>query len=68
MVAKKQIQIASLFSTVANLLNVVGASSKRCDILQGKQAAITVEALKSGEMSSGRGLNQSTTKQSGDTC
>ena len=58
---KKQIQIASLFNTVANLVNVVGASSKRCDILREKYVAITVEALKSGEMCSGRVLNQSTT-------
>ena len=42
-------------------MNVVGASSKSCDMLQEKHAAGMIEALKSGDKVSGRGLNQSTT-------
>ncbi|PON53209.1 hypothetical protein TorRG33x02_305960, partial [Trema orientale] len=67
-VAKKDIQIASFFSLVASVVNIVGASSKRCDLLQEKQAKIVDEAIKNGEVSSGRGLNQNTTlKCPGDT-
>ncbi|KAJ0969666.1 hypothetical protein J5N97_022543 [Dioscorea zingiberensis] len=49
-------------------MNVVGASPKRSDILQEKQIAHISQALQSGEIASGRGLNQSTTlKHHGDT-
>ncbi|KAL5573452.1 hypothetical protein UlMin_023049 [Ulmus minor] len=43
---------------VSNVVNIVGASSKRRDILREKQALKVIEALKSGELSSGKGLNQ----------
>ena len=56
-VAKNHIQIVSLFSLVVSVVNVVGASSKSCDILQEKQATIIVEKLNNDEISSGRGLN-----------
>ena len=46
------------------MLNVVGASSKRCDMLQDKQASIVAEALENGEISSGRGMNQQTSLKS----
>ena len=42
------------------MLNVVGASSKRCDMLQDKQASIVAEALENGEISSGPYMNQHT--------
>ena len=67
-VAKKHIQVESLFSLVSGVVNVVGASSKRCDILRQKQETITAEALKNGAILSGQGLNQETTiKRAGDT-
>lgn len=67
-VAKKQIHIASFFGTISILLNVVGSSSKRCDMLHEKQVVVNDEALKSGDMLSGKGLNQSTTlKRPGET-
>ena len=58
--AKKHTEVASLFSLTTRIENVVGASSKRCEILREKHEAKIVEALKSGEISTGRGLNQET--------
>ncbi|XP_060963104.1 uncharacterized protein LOC115704165 [Cannabis sativa] len=40
------------------IVNIVGASSKRRDIFREKQAAKVIEALKSGQLSSAKGLNQ----------
>ena len=56
-VAKNHIQIVSLFSVVTNVVNVVGASSKRRDILHDKQFVVVSESLKHDELSSGQGLN-----------
>ncbi|KAK1377581.1 Zinc finger MYM-type protein 1-like protein [Heracleum sosnowskyi] len=48
--------------------SVVGASTKRSDILQEKQIARIAKALENEEIESGRGLNQSTNlKRHGDT-
>ena len=67
-VAKNHNQIALLFNIVANLLNVVGASCKRRDILREKQASKVIQALNNGELSSGRGLHQeSSLQRAGDT-
>ena len=41
-VAKNYIQIASLLNVVTNVVNVVGASSKRRDILCDKQVAVVI--------------------------
>ncbi|XP_045796147.1 zinc finger MYM-type protein 1-like [Trifolium pratense] len=66
--AKKHSEIASFFNQVATLSNVVGASAKRRDILRESQIEKVDEALKEGEISSGRGLNQEATiKRAGDT-
>ena len=66
--AKNHVDAQSLFNIVATVVNIVGASPKRCDILWEKQAMVVFEALKSGELSNGRGLNQETNlKRSGDT-
>ncbi|ESR44381.1 hypothetical protein CICLE_v10013598mg [Citrus x clementina] len=67
-VAKNHIQIESFFAIIANVVNVVGASSKRCDALREKHAEEVVKALNLGDLSSGQGLNQETTlKRCGDT-
>ncbi|PIM99454.1 hypothetical protein CDL12_28055 [Handroanthus impetiginosus] len=63
-VAKKQLEIASLFNLVATLTNVVGASCKRCDILREKHANVIRKGLGSGKISSGRNLNQEITLKS----
>ncbi|KAK1592913.1 hypothetical protein Q3G72_032324 [Acer saccharum] len=66
--AKKHVDVQSLFNIVANVVNIVGASPKRRDILWDKQAMVVFEAIKNGELSNGRGLNQETNlKRFGDT-
>ena len=65
---KTHIQIAPLFSIVTNVVNVVGASSKRHDILHDKQVVVIIESCSNSELSSGQGLNQETVlKRSCDT-
>ena len=67
-VANNHHDIATLFCLVTKLVNVVGGSCKRQDILRDKQVAKVAKALQTGELSSGRGLNQETTlKRAGDT-
>ncbi|KAI0492420.1 hypothetical protein KFK09_026692 [Dendrobium nobile] len=67
-VAKNHVQVASFFNCVTCLLNVIGTSCKRRDILRGKHYEKIVEQLESGEITKGRGLNQEITLQRpGDT-
>ncbi|KAH9689345.1 TTF-type domain-containing protein [Citrus sinensis] len=68
-VAKKHEEVNSLFNLVSMLVNVVGVSAKRRDILHEKHALAVIEALSKGELSSGQGLNQEITlKRPADTC
>ncbi|XP_025651958.1 uncharacterized protein [Arachis hypogaea] len=68
MVGKKQVEIVLLFNLLTNLCNVVGVLCKRRDMLRDSQMIKTIEVLQSGEISSGRGLNQEMTlKRAGDT-
>ncbi|XP_057538192.1 uncharacterized protein LOC130815725 [Amaranthus tricolor] len=57
-VAKKNDSCGWLFEVLANLLNVVGASCKRRDMIRKKQAQVVAQALEVGEIESGSGLNQ----------
>ncbi|XP_062113583.1 uncharacterized protein LOC133824645 [Humulus lupulus] len=57
-VAQKHDLIGTFLTVVSNVVNIVEASSKRRDILREKQAQKVIEALKSGQLSSGKGLNQ----------
>ncbi|GMP40538.1 hypothetical protein CsSME_00010952 [Camellia sinensis var. sinensis] len=67
-VPKNHNQIALLFTLVSNVVNVVGASCKRRDTVREKQATKVAEALNTGNLSSGQGLNQETNlKRAGDT-
>ncbi|XP_059438083.1 uncharacterized protein LOC132170937 [Corylus avellana] len=67
-VVKNHIQIATSFSLVNSIFNVVEASCKRRDALHEKQTAEVVEALRNNEISTGRGLNQEINlKRPGDT-
>ncbi|RWR86322.1 Dimer_Tnp_hAT domain-containing protein/DUF4371 domain-containing protein [Cinnamomum micranthum f. kanehirae] len=67
-VAKIHEPICIFFELVSNLLNCIGSSCKRHDMLQNIQAAKVVDALDSGELESGQGLNQETRlKRPGDT-
>ncbi|XP_052177634.1 uncharacterized protein LOC127791694 [Diospyros lotus] len=44
-IAKKHVQVTSLFNLVSRVVNIVGASSKHCDLLREKQEAVIFEAL-----------------------
>ncbi|XP_042405087.1 zinc finger MYM-type protein 1-like [Zingiber officinale] len=67
-VAKKNLPISNFFRIVGDVVNVVGSSCKRSDLLKEKHSDFIVEALERDEISSGRGLNQETTLQrAGDT-
>ena len=67
-VAKNHIQVASLFNLVSTLLNVVGGSCKRHDMLDEKQKNYVRETLGKGEIPSGQCLNQETSlKRAVDT-
>ncbi|XP_074323836.1 uncharacterized protein LOC141660747 [Apium graveolens] len=67
-IAKNDIHVGSLFNMLAILVNVIGASCKRRDMLRERQVAHISEALTNGELISGHGLNQETNvKRAGDT-
>ena len=53
---KNHDQIALLFTLVANVVNVVGASCKCRDIVREKQATKVAETLNTRELSSRQGL------------
>jgi Domain of unknown function (DUF4371) len=57
-VAKNQIDIASLFTFISNVQNMVGASCKRQDKLRESQVVEIAKALINGEIEMGSGLNQ----------
>ncbi|XP_057518206.1 uncharacterized protein LOC130799115 [Amaranthus tricolor] len=57
-VAKKNVNCTWLVDVLANLLNVVGASCKRRDLIRKHQAQVVAQALEVGEIESGSGLNQ----------
>ncbi|XP_031258970.1 zinc finger MYM-type protein 1-like [Pistacia vera] len=61
--AKNHDDVNDLFNIVAIVVNIFGASSKRCNLLKDKQACKVIEALSNGELSSGKGLNQETNLQ-----
>nr|XP_018629566.1 zinc finger MYM-type protein 1-like [Nicotiana tomentosiformis] len=56
--AKKHSDVDDLFCIVTNVLNIVVVSFKRRDLLREHQAEKLDELLKSGEVHTGRGLNQ----------
>ncbi|XP_074318753.1 uncharacterized protein LOC141655579 [Silene latifolia] len=57
-VAKKNHDCSWLLETLTNLLNLVGSSPKRKEILRVKQAEQVLKELQVGEIKSGSGLNQ----------
>ncbi|XP_031266391.1 uncharacterized protein LOC116124787 [Pistacia vera] len=61
--AKNHDDVNDLFNVVAIVVNIVGASSKCCDLLRDKQACKVIETLSNGELSSGKCLNQETNLQ-----
>lgn len=57
-IANKNNNCCWLFETLNTLLNVIGVSCKRREMLRERQAQKIVEALEVGEIESGTGLNQ----------
>ncbi|XP_022873564.1 zinc finger MYM-type protein 1-like [Olea europaea var. sylvestris] len=67
-VAQKHPKIETFFTTVHRLVNIVGGSAKRSDLIRENQRLKILESLSIGEISSERGLNQEITLQRpGDT-
>ncbi|XP_016465470.1 uncharacterized protein LOC107788308 [Nicotiana tabacum] len=57
-IAKKYLDVEDFFCHVTNVLNVIGGSFKRRDLLRHLQAGKFEQLLESGEVHIGRGLNQ----------
>jgi hypothetical protein len=67
-VTKKHNEIRDVFNFISSIINIVGASCKRMEVIREKQYARIIEGLENREISSGRGLNQETSlKRYGDT-
>nr|XP_016496605.1 PREDICTED: zinc finger MYM-type protein 1-like [Nicotiana tabacum] len=56
--SKKHLDVEDFFCHVTNVLNVIGVSFKRRDLLCHLQAEKLEQLLESGEIHTGRGLNQ----------
>jgi hypothetical protein len=59
-VTKKHNKVGDVFNFISSIINIVGASCKRMEVIREKQYARIIEGLENGEISSGRGLNQET--------
>ena len=57
-IAKGNADCIWFFDQLSNLLNVIGVSCKHHEMLRNTRAQKVLEALDSGEIESGRGLNQ----------
>ncbi|XP_060170504.1 uncharacterized protein LOC132601441 [Lycium barbarum] len=57
-ISRRCYEVQELLSLVSDILNMVGASFKRRDELRESQAKEIEEALRKGELETGRGLNQ----------
>jgi len=67
-VTKKHNEVENVFNFISSVINIVGASCKRMEVIREKQYARIIEGLENREISSGRGLNQETSlRRYGDT-
>ena len=67
-VTKKHNEVGDVFNFISSIINIVGASCKRMEVIREKQYARIIEGLENGEIFSGRGLNQETSlRRYGDT-
>lgn len=62
-VAKKQLEIGNFFDMIHVLVNVAGASCKRKDMIRDHQRKIIEDGISSGEIKTGKGLNQEASLQ-----
>jgi len=67
-VTKKYNKVGDVFNFISNIINIVGASCKRMEVIREKQYARIIQGLENREISSGRGLYQETSlRRYGDT-
>ena len=67
-VAKGNADVATFFTSCNSLVNIVGASCRRRDMLRDQLQKNITEALENDDLPTGRGLNQETSlKRAGDT-
>jgi hypothetical protein len=67
-VTKKHNEVEDVFNFIYSIINVVGTSCKRMEVIREKQYVRIIKGLENGEISSGRGLNQETSfRKYGDT-
>jgi hypothetical protein len=59
-VTNKHNEVEDVFNFISSIINIVGASCKRMEVIREKQYAIIIEGLENREISSGQGLNQET--------
>ncbi|XP_071923129.1 uncharacterized protein [Coffea arabica] len=59
-VAKKHVQVSSMYNTLSTLVHFLEGSSKRQEILREQHLKKVVDDLMTGDLESGRGLNQET--------
>ncbi|KAJ6887928.1 zinc finger MYM-type protein 1-like [Populus alba x Populus x berolinensis] len=68
-VTKKYNEVGDVFNFISSIINIVGASCKRMEVIREKQYARIIKGLENGEISSGRGLSQEISlRRYGDTC
>eukprot|EP00258_Populus_trichocarpa_P041550 XP_024457569.1 zinc finger MYM-type protein 1 [Populus trichocarpa] len=67
-VTNKHNEVEDVFNFISSIINIVGASCKRMEVIREKQYARIIEGLENGEISNGRGLNKETSlRRYGDT-
>ncbi|XP_034887192.1 uncharacterized protein [Populus alba] len=67
-VTKKHNEVRDVFNFISSIINIVGASCNRMEVIREKQYARIIEGLENGEISSGQDLNQETSlRRYGDT-
>ena len=67
-VARKHVDVADFFNMISTLMNVVGASCKRKDMIRQNRAEKIAQGILNGEIQTGKGLNQELSlKRAGDT-
>jgi predicted house-cleaning noncanonical NTP pyrophosphatase (MazG superfamily) len=52
-VTKKHNEVGDVFNFISSIINIVGASCKRMEVIREKQYARIIERLENGEISSG---------------
>jgi hypothetical protein len=59
-ITKKHNEVGDVFNFISSIINIIGASCKRIEVIREKQYARIIEGLENREIYSGRGLNKKT--------